>query len=278
MPKIMEVKIDASQLEKLSAAFAKGMTEAAFPNTAQAVRQSRDLARQRWADYLAGEGNLDGIAPLDKPSVRMAQSVKSEKTGAFGYSVYSESRQVMKLIDGEPAVDYDMKKTHPYGRKSRVSKKGVPYLIVNFRWATPNEKGGQRARWNNFIPQKVYQTTLNKVLRKRSETTGLTHTEQNFAGEAIDRAEYNWGGRLSESEAWDGRSSGMVRMKDGTKSTYFTFRIISAKSPASSWLYHKDAKPAVDIAGALKRTVEGDIGRIVGEGIKADAEMYNSGL
>lgn len=68
----------------------------------------------------------------------------------------------------------------------------------------------------------------------------------------------------------------MVRMKDSAngKSTYFTFRIISAKSPQGSWIYHKDAKAPVDMIGALKRTVESDIRKMIEEGIKADVEMY----
>ncbi len=278
--KMMSLNVKVDELEKLSAIFSKGMTESAFPNTAQAFSQSRGLARQRWADYVAGEGSLDGLAPAEKPSARLAQSVKAERKKAFDYSVYSESPQMMRIVEGEPSVDYDMKRTHPYGRKSRVSKKGVPYLIINFRWGTPNAKGGARTRWNSFIPQKIYETAMfKKILRKRSETTGLTHPELNAAGLAIDRAEYNWGGRLTEESAWNDRSVGMVRMKDSAngKSTYFTFRVISAKSPQGSWLYHKDAKPPVDILGALKKTVEGDIRKMIQDGMKADADMYMSG-
>ena len=274
--KFVKVDVNIDELHKIASMFAKGLTENAFPNTAESVKEARDLAKQKWKDYLAGESSLDGIEPVEKPNLKMVQSVKSEKKSAFNYSVYSENQQIEKIIEGEPAVNYDMKKTHPYGRKSRVSKKGVPYLIINFRWGTPNEKGGARARWNNFIPQKVYNTSLKKILRSKSETTGLTHPELNFKGQAIDRNEYNWGGRLTENDAWDDRSVGMVRMKDSAngKSVYFTFRIISAKSPQGSWIYHKDAKAPVDMIGALKRTVESDIRKIIEEGIKADVEMY----
>ena len=224
--KFVKVDVNIDELHKIASMFAKGMTESAFPNTAESVKEARDLAKQKWKDYLAGESSLDGIEPVEKPNLKMVQSVKSEKKSAFNYSVYSENQQIEKIIEGEPAVNYDMKKTHPYGRKSRVSKKGVPYLIINFRWGTPNEKGGARARWNNFIPQKVYNTSLKKILRNKSETTGLTHPELNFKGQAIDRNEYNWGGRLTENDAWDDRSVGMVRMKDSAngKSVYFTFK------------------------------------------------------
>ena len=58
------------------------------------------------------------------------------------------------------------------------------------------------------------------------------------------------------------------------KSTYFTFRIILAKSPENKWIYHKDAVPAVDMMGALVRTVKPQIDSMLREGLKADEEAY----
>ena len=102
--------------------------------------------------------------------------------------------------------------------------------------------------------------------------------ESNFKGEVIERQGYNWAknGRLTEENAWDDRSVGMVKMKDVTGSTYFTFRIISAKSPANSWIYHRPAKPSVDMMGALERTVKPTIDKIISEGIELDNQMYRN--
>lgn len=270
----VHIDIDAENLKEIAKQFSKNMTEAAFPNTANAMQQATRLIRNSWTDYLEGNTFLDGIENLEKVNRSMIESVKERKNGDFDYSVYSDSKQLERIAEGSPEVKYDMKKTHPYGRKSRVSKKGVPYLIIPFRWGTPNGKGTKR-RWNNFIPQKVYDT---KVLPlEMSRTTGLTHPEMNAKGQAIDRQEYNWGGRLKDG--WDDRSAGMVRMEDVTekakKSTYFTFRIISAKSPANSWWYHRDAQKAVDIMGALQRTHEQKIRSMIEQGVKNDEEMYN---
>lgn len=265
----VKIEIDASQLKELAREFKKNMTEAAFPNTANAFVQAQRMVLNSWRDYLAGETSLAGIENLEKVTTPMRNSVKGRRNGDFDYSVYSNDDQLKRAAEGNPEVNYDMKKTHPYGNKSRVSKKGVPYLIVPFRWGTPNGKGTKR-RWNNFIPQKEYWTRVLPL--EMSRTTGITHPEINAKGQAIDRQEYNWGGRLKDG--WDDRSSGMVRMKDETKSTYFTFRVISAKSPAGSWLYHRDAKPAVDIIGALQRTHEQNIRQMIEQGIKNDEEMY----
>ena len=104
--------------------------------------------------------------------------------------------------------------------------------------------------------------------------------EANAKGESIQRQGYNWAkfGRLKEDQAWDDRSVGMVRMKDiaSGRSTYFTFRIISAKSPERSWIYHKDAVPAVDMMGALINTVKNGVDSIISEGVKADEDMYKN--
>lgn len=266
----VQIDIDAEKLKEIAKQFSKNMTEAAFPNTANAMQQAQHMIRQSWTDYLSGETSLDGIENLEKVNRSMIESVKERKNRDFDYSVYSDSKQLERIAEGSPEVKYDMKKTHPYGRKSRVSKKGVPYLIIPFRWGTPNGKGTKR-RWNNFIPQKEYDT---KVLPlEMSSTTGLTHPEANAKGQAIDRQEYNWGGRKKDMD--DDRMNGMVRMKDVQGSTYFTFRVISAKSPANSWWYHRDAQKAVDIMGALQRTHEQKIRSMIEQGVKNDEEMYN---
>lgn len=268
------IEVDLSQLQQLKDAFSKGMTEAGLPNTANAFRESAEMVNNAWVDYLNGKTSLDGIEKLDKVNSSIAQSVKTRKKGDFDYTVSSDNKELEKLTQRTDPVYYDMKQTHPYGKKSRVSKKGIPYLIIPFRWGTPNGKKTKRAHFNNFIPQKNYKTNI--LAMSLSFTTGLRHIEANFKGQAIDRAEYKWGNRLTEDQAWNSRSVGMVRMKDVNHSTYFTFRIISAKSPVGSWLYWKDGKAGVDIIGGLKRTLEGKITKTIETGLKADEDDYRN--
>ena len=66
----------------------------------------------------------------------------------------------------------------------------------------------------------------------------------------------------------------MVRMEDsayknGNHGTYFTFRVISAKSAADKWIQHRKIE-ARDITGALKREFEQYITEVVREGFYAD--------
>lgn len=269
----MKIEVDISELKQLAQSFSPGLTEAAFPNTTNAVITSQHYIYQRLTDYLSNKGRLDGIENLEKVNRSIIDSVKEKKNGDLDYSVYSDSKQLESIINGRKEVKYDMKKTHPYGRKSRVNKKGVPYLIIPFRWGSPNGKGTKR-RWNNVIPQKEYK--LNLLPLELSERNNLTHFEKNARGENIQRSNYNWGGRLREENAWNDRSIGMVRMRDIKGSTYFTFRVISAKSAVNKWWYKRDSVPGVDILGALNRTVESDVRQLIQQGIENDEKMYKN--
>ena len=270
------IEYDISELKKLVKEGFENAPEQALPNTAMAFQRAAEYIRNTWTGYLAGETSLNGIDFLDGVTSKMVQSVMMRKNGDFDHSVYSDNLQMEQKVKGSKEVEYDMKKTHPYGRKSRVSKKGIPYLIVPFRWGTPNGKDTKR-RWNNFIPQNEYNTYVIGLGISRVDAL-KKYWESNFRGESIERQGYEWAknGRLTETMAWNDRSVGMVRMKDVTGSTYFTFRIISANSPIGSWIYHKDAKPGVDLMGALESTVKPKVDSMIAAGIKADEDFFKN--
>lgn len=274
------IEYDTSELKKLTENFTKGMTTAALPNTAEAFQRAAQMVRQMWIGYLQGSITLPGVENPDNVTSAMVKSIKTQDKSSpyeFFQSIYSDNRQLAELERGRKEVEYDMKKTHPYGRKSRVSKKGIPYLIIPFRWGTPNKKGTKRAHFNNFIPQEQYETSV-KGLEISAVNSLKKYFESNFKGESIERQGYDWAkfGRLKKDQAWNDRSVGMVRMKDVTGSTYFTFRIVSAKSPASSWIYHKDSKPGINYMGALANAVMPKVDKIISEGIRADENFYRN--
>lgn len=247
---LFEIKFSEEDINRLSDEFPPGFTEAALPELASVVKGTAYSISNAWKKYLNKEQGLEGIEFLEKTNKSMITSVKVRKNKDFDYTVYSDSPEMEKATKGTDPVYYDMKKTHPYGKKSR-NKGGVPYLIIPFRWGTPNDKGTKR-RWNNTIPMAQYNTSIKKF--DRSMRTSQQRTEKNYKGEDIARSTYSWGDRLGKLEAWDDRSAGMVRMKDMNKSTYWTFRVISAKSKPGSWLYWRDGRNGVDIIGALRKT------------------------
>lgn len=244
-------------------------SEEALPNTAQAFREGANTIYTAWSEFLMGNSSIDGVKPLDKPMNKsVVTSLKNRKLRDFHYSVFSNNPQMDKLIEGSPEVKYDMKTTHPYGRKSRISKKGIPYLIIPFRWGTPNGHDTKRAHFNNFIPTKNYNTSLKGF--KLSYRTGLTHFERNAHGEPINRSEYRFNDRLKEDAAWSDNSVGMVRMKDVRGSSYFTFRIVSAKSPSSSWWYKRKAEDSRDIIKGLENMYSRNIQENIENALKKD--------
>ena len=279
-----EIEYDVAELKNLTEKFAKGMTTAALPNTDAAVRNAAQKVRQMWIGYLQGSVQLPGVDTPDKVTSAMVRSIRTEdKTNEdeFRHSITSDNRQLEQLNNGSKAVEYDMKQTHPYGKKSRVTKtgknKGVPYLIIPFRWGTPNQKGTKRAHFNNFIPQKNYETSV-KALELSAINDLKKYFENNFKGESVERHGYNWAknGRLTEDQAWDDRSVGMVRMKDVRGSSYFTFRIVSAKSPADSWIYKKKAVNATNYMQALENAARPEVEKIIEQGLKADEQFYKN--
>ena len=274
------IDYDKAELKRLTDNFAKGMTTAALPNTDMAFQKAAQMVRQMWIGFLQGSVQLPGVETPDRVTSAMVKSIKTQdKTSPeeFFHTIYSDNRQLEELNKGRKEVEYDMKQTHPYGKKSRVSKAGVPYLIIPFRWGTPNGKGTKRARFNNVIPQFKYETSV-KGLEISSVNALKSYFEANFKGENIQRQGYNWAknGRLKADQAWDDRSVGMVRMKDVTGSTYFTFRIVSAKSPANSWIYHRDAKQGTNYMEALAREVMPKVDKMINDGLRADERFYQN--
>ena len=278
------IDYNLAELNSLVKAFAntvENAPEAALPNTATAFGEAVHYVHNLWTGYLTGDNDLDGIEHLDNVTSAMVQSIRTRKNGAFDYTISSDNRQLEQAVKGRKEVEYDMKKTHPYGNKSRVSRKGIPYLIIPFRWGTPNKKGTKRAHFNNFIPQKIYNVAV-KGTNISFVKSLKDHIEKNARGEDIWRWGYEWvkGSRLSDDlTASDDRMKGMVRMlddrrKDVRDSVYFTFRIISAKSPSGSWIYHRDGKPGIDLIGALERTARPHVEKLIEEGVNADADMF----
>lgn len=273
------IEYDLTELKNLSDQFARNVQnapEAALPNTAAAFQRASQTVAQMWRGYLEGETTLNGIDFMDGITSAMVRSIREKRNSDFNYTVFSDNIQLEQKTHGSKTVEYDMKRTHPYGNKSRVSKKGIPYLIIPFRWGTPNKAGTKRAHFNNVIPQANYESNV-KGLEISAKNALKNYFENNYKGESIQRQGYDWAkfGRLKEDMAWNDRSVGMVRMKDVTGSTYFTFRIISAKSPAGSWIYHREGKPGVDVISALERTAKPIIDRIIEKGIDADNQMYS---
>ena len=226
-----------SQLKENLAGLSGGAGAKVMPGTSRAFNMAAKLIQKSWQNWAMG-GSLIGAADIKNPNSRLASSIHIRKIN-----------------------DFDM--------SSRVTQsgknKGVPYLIIPFRWGTPNKDGSARAHFGNTIPLEVYKILQSRKFRK-SETTENTHPEANFKGENIERAEYDWGDRIKDEDA--GNANGMVKMRSNTGSTYFTFRVISAKSPESAWV--RKEVPANDVVSAVEKTTRQNVEDILEAGLEQD--------
>lgn len=265
-----EVTLDSDILLRMAA---MGITDS-WPAAKAAFDASAKTIQGAWQGWALG-GPITGIPHISNPSTNLARSIKIRKNAAFDVNIETESAHAQRIRDGSPELD--MKTTHPYGKQSRVAKsgphKGEPYLIVPFRWGTPDRGDGARAHWKNVIPQNMYSAirAFNMVksirLDKREDGTKAIHVEENFRGEPIERSEYEWGERIRA----DGNIDGLVRMADQTKkggSTFFTFRVISAASPKGSWI--RKAVDPIDVVSALEKTTRPAVEEMIQAGFEAD--------
>ena len=265
----VNVDLDEGLLSHLQASLAKitnGTGSSVMPRTMSAFSYAAKLIQKSWQNWAMG-GSLVGAADIKNPNPRLSSSIKIRRISDFDLSIETDSRYMERIQNGMP--EFDMKTKYPYGNKSRVvqsgKNKGVPYLIIPFRWGTPNKTGGARAHFGNTIPLEVYKILQSRNFGK-SERKDSTHAEPNAKGENIERSEYSWGDRINDEDA--GNANGMVKMKSNTGSTYFTFRVISANSPRDSWI--RKEVPANNVIEAVKRTCKDNVEKLIEQGFLED--------
>lgn len=274
----MKITVDSSLLQQLEKSLPAMFGQKVAPATGAAFDTSARLVQGVWRGWAMG-GPVKGIPNIKTPSSRLAASIKIKPAGVFDATIETSSPHARRIQDGTPELD--MKTTHPYGKKSRVSKDGVPYLIIPFRWGTPNKEGGARAHWGNFIPALLYKNQISKmetskrtgyVDEKTKEIVGHVHTEPNYKGADVIRSEYEWPKENGRYEG-DGNMDGMVRMgnDNGRGSTYFTFRVISAWQLVTapySWI--RKAEEPIDVVGAVEAETRPVVEELIQAGLEAD--------
>lgn len=186
--------------------------------------------REEWEKALTSDYASYG---LEHPQPGFARGLRllREDENTYVVGCYMPYSSWMKYQE----ADFDYKQTHPYGNKSRVSKDGTPYLIIPFRRFTPNAgRDYQRMTKNDFNAAKKLSM---------SETTDATYNQKNAKGESIQRRAVKWGNRLKNAEAVNDRGMIAVYGIGGKKREYYTFRVVSAKSPADRWI--RKARPTI---------------------------------
>jgi hypothetical protein len=279
----LNITTDNDLLQQLQMALAQ-FGGGHLPSVSMAMRKSADFIRGTWQGFARG-GSLPGIESLKNPSGKYARSIRIDRRGPFDYEVYSEAEVADWIENG--TEDLDMKTTHPYGPRSRISKKGVPYLIVPFRWGTPGRNGQKRVGFRNIIPEQIYKQLLiskkfkfqtSKVTASADTSDNLELNYNNHMVGVASRAKYEWGDRvfaadvdsLTDGSREDHFADGMVKMEGqgGKSAGYLTFRIISADSPAESW--KRKGMEARHVTNAVASLAQETINEVIDNAARED--------
>jgi hypothetical protein len=275
----MEIATDNPYLAELQFQLAK-LGQGSLPSTAGAMEAGAGIIRDTWKDFAKG-GSLPGISEsLKRPNGGYARSIRVEKIAPFQFEIYSEAKIAEMIENG--TKEHDMKTTHPFGPRSRVSKEGFPYLIVGFRWGTPPKNGETRVGFKNIMPSSIYNIIKNKKKFRQTKVLNTMHNEANYSGQQVERHEYSgadgkggWGDYLKPGadDEMTPNMEGMSSMvgQDGKAAGYFTFRVISAKQLVTrpfSWI--KPAMPARPVTRAVAKNTEQAIGAMVDAAIMED--------
>jgi len=222
--------------------------------------------------------------------------IEKKKLTPFSHAVFSRDDVVHWLEYG--LKPFDMKMTHPFGKKSRVVKPrkgsggkvisswtqtrkdgstytvhaGDPYLIIPMRHKTAGQKNKEgdttSPRTLSDVYSKVQKGMKDPSFERSFVTTSPSKSdkiEPNYWKVAVNRAKYSWGTRFSFPEDDTFKNlRGMVVMGEKGDSQFMTFRVVSVNSPSSAWM-HPGIKARHNLANILER------GRETMQGVIEDA-------
>ena len=253
------------------------MSTRVMPKTFKAFKMATAVMQYTWKSYAMGGPIPGGSGRIKRPTGVYAKSIKTRMLTPFSHEVYSDDSKAKFLEDG--SQEYDMKTTHPFGKRSRVIKKtrkrkgsivaqeGDPYLIIPFRHGVPGSIS------YSPIPKLLY-TTIRQMIKdddiKLSNIVKGKKQSPNYQGELIPRRKYNWGSRLMGSGL--DKIEGMVVMDVSTsksaRSEYVTFRVISVNSPAHKWI--QKARPGLHLTRHVVNNTKEIVEDMIKSGLRQD--------
>lgn len=254
---------------------------ALFPRSLQAIHDLAYEARDKWRAVVSGQEPVQGRT-INRRTGRLADSInvtvdENPPDGELiRYVIAPDNPDAMQVAYWlEFGTDaFDMKKILQTSHKVREGKDGKRYLIIPFRWGTPNTVvvGAYVGR---EMPRPVHQFMLRRSptgdrLFRESSVTG-TFTEPSLLDGVtpVTRRTYSWGDSLTpqdirelglDPDSKPGRHMvGMYRFNDpedpsGRHAQHVTFRVMSENSRPDAWV--RPAMPGYHVAENIKRMLD----------------------
>lgn len=235
-----------------------------------ALQQAADYVQATWQQVVMGAEQIPG-AKTPKANINLrriyADSILTEKQvagmGSFSQRIAATKKIAEQLEHG--TGPWDMKPMLLGGPKSRVGKNGK-YNIIPFRHGTSD----------SYSPNSNFTPMPKNVYRQARELKASVKQ-----GNAM-----KWGGRLpAQGPAGQNKTTGyqhknqihegMVRIEKtyraATQSQYMTFRVVSERSAAGSWIHpgYEAHNIAQGVAAFCKPAVE----QMIGDAAAADIQQ-----
>ncbi|WP_027894451.1 hypothetical protein [Calidithermus chliarophilus] len=261
-------------------ALATGDAEGLYPNQIAALRRLAQGAQEKWKSYASGNEPLPDGTRLRPWSGAYLQSILLEEVNALDYRVFSDPA----IAPHAPALEWgakgwDMRELLRRSHRARRSAEGKLYLIIPYRHGTPQSVvvGAYSGR---EMPQDVYA-----LARELAPSLVTGHYEEASVHDAkvrVRRNAYAWGDRLTlrelralgVEERQAQRMAGMVRFDASTpaarSSLYLTFRTLSEKSPAGTWVIPD--RPGKGVAEAVYRWAQNLAPQVLAKAKEFDIE------
>jgi len=237
-----------------------------FPEFARAAEAISAEAERKYVAYLLGEPTPAGKA-MKRPSQGTAKAVTRTQTAALGWMIANKAPMAKTFEEGHDAYDEKATLFNGTSKRARRGKEGQLYLIIPFRHGVPGTRGMPAMSKDVYAMAKKMQF---------SRELGPPSTRTSATGWVVPRWTYRWNGRLTEKQlaaigigGQEGsRMSGMVRMAKSGHTSYMTFRVMSTKSPASSWV--RPAQPGLFLLGSAVDTAMAEGMPMLEDAILAD--------
>ncbi len=237
------------------------------------------------------------VARAWQSEVGSDRRIQREKKSPFSHEVYSDDKMVHWLEKG--LMPFDMRMTHPFGKKSRRVKPrmvngkmvqqweakrkdgskytvaaGDEYLIIPFRHKTKGINKSSKKSLADVYPEVKKAMGGEDFQRSKVTKSPAKSGKQspNAWDEMVKRAEYSWGSRLDFPDNEEFKNlQGMVVMGPPKQSQFMTFRVVSVNSPNGTWMH-----PGIKARHYLKNIVErgeAKIQTVLSEALKKDLSL-----
>ena len=147
---------------------------------------------------------------------------------------YTKDPLVQMIEEG--AGSFDMKDNFLKSPKAKTSKSGGKYLIIPFKWGTPDTVA-DNTTFSNTMPKEVYSIAKNLAPKQQISDTQLSKV--GLSPPSTKMVEIPKSKKFEEythkSSIYKGISKGTSSTTN--QSTYTSFRVVSENSDEASWIH-----------------------------------------